>query len=246
MHSIGGLLKSSTIGILLSTFIASSVEMVEMSTIVLGVGTTRGWRSTLIGGGVGAAILFLIIIILGPQISRIPIHWLRLIVGFLLLSFGLNWLRKAIVRIGKGGGEEEEGKTDKRKKEEKFGITDWYSFTLAFKGTLLEGLEIVFIVLTFGAAAGNFTLSFIGGGAAVIIVGIAAFLVKEKISEIPNRILKFIVGVLLTTFGTFWASKGVYVQWPGQNISLIVLAAFFLVVAYGYVLTVKKGMIRNI
>ncbi|MGH7195834.1 MAG: COG4280 domain-containing protein [Candidatus Saccharimonadales bacterium] len=245
MDGNSALLAGTSLGIILSTFAGGSVEMVEMSTIVLGVGATRGWKSTLIGAASGLVILLLIVAGLGAEIKHIPIHWLRLVVGALLLTFGLSWLRKAVLKNA-GIKKSKSKQKAPSKKQAKFGVEDWYAFTLAFKGTLLEGLEIVFIVLTFGASSGYLLPALIGGGAAVIIIAAASVLVRNKIAQIPEKILKFIVGILLTSFGTFWAAEGAYVYWPGNDIFIIVLIIFFLGLALGYVKLAKKGAAVNV
>lgn len=241
---MGYLSGGTTWGIVISTFIACCVEMIEVSTIVVGVGRIRGWKSTLIGSGTGLVILAAIIFILGSQISNIPIHWLRLVVGALLLTFGLNWLRKAILAYVYDKKESEDDDY-KGRKESKFGVSDWYAFTVAFKGTLLEGLEIVFIVLTFGASSGNLWPALIGGVAAVVIISVAAIFAKNWIADIPERVLKFVVGVLLATFGTFWASEGAYANWPFGDWFLIILVAYYLALAIGLVAVGRKLQERS-
>ncbi len=179
------MLHSGYLSVLIATFIAAGVEMLEVDTIVIGVGTIRGWKSTLIGTITGIVSLAIIAIALGYSIRSLPLHWLRLVIGF-LLSFGLGWLRKAIAAYASGGEEEEEGQADSSKEKETFlGISDWYAFTLAFKGTLLEGLEIVFITLSFGASSGNWWASLIGAGGAVVILAASAYFARDRIANVP-------------------------------------------------------------
>jgi uncharacterized membrane protein len=217
----------------LGAFLASGVEMVEALTIVLAVGATRGWRSPLIG--VGAATLTLVMIIagLGPALQLLPIDVLRLVVGALLLCFGLQWLRKAILRSSgyKALHDEDEAFRVERREaaaaptDERAGL-DWYSFTIAFKGVLLEGLEVAFIVVTFGSTQGRLGLAAAAAGAALVVVTITGVLVHAPLARVPENTIKFAVGLLLTTFGTFWAAEGAGVAWPGDELALLALLAF--------------------
>jgi uncharacterized membrane protein len=219
----------------LAAFLASAVEMVEALTIVLAVGVTRGWRSTFLG--VAAAVLALgaLIAALGPSISSIPIHDLQLVVGALLLVFGLQWLRKAILRASGYKALHDEDAIYAAEQEEarragadvRAGV-DWYSFTLSFKGVFLEGLEVAFIVLTFGSArAHGIPLAAAAAGTALVIVVAVGAVVHAPLSRVPENTLKFGVGLLLTTFGTFWATEGAGASWPAEDASLLVLLAFY-------------------
>ena len=162
-------MSTGTILIVAGAFLACAVEMVEALTIVLGIGIVRGWRSTLIGAGVAGVVLVLLIAALGPALGSIPINILRFVVGALLLAFGLQWLRKAILRSSgfKDLHDEDEAFREERAQaaaagdERRLGL-DWYSFTVAFKGVLLEGLEVVFIVIAFGSAQGHLGLAVSG------------------------------------------------------------------------------------
>src|SRR5438067_9709581 len=206
-----------------AAFLASAVEMVEALTIVLAVGITRGWRSTLIGVGAAAVVLAAFVGALGPALTFVPIDALRLVVGGLLLAFGLQWLQKAILRAGGYKAlhdetaifaqEAAEARTAPR--EERAGL-DWYGFTLSFKGVLLEGLEVAFIVLTFGTTQGSIGLAAIGAGAAVVLVVIAGLVVREPLSRVPENTLAFAVGVMLTTLGIFRGAVGTGLDWLGD------------------------------
>jgi len=223
-----------------SSFLASSVEMVEALTIVLAVGVAREWRSTLIGATVALIALAALMAGLGPGLARIPIDALRVVVGTLLLIFGLQWLRKAILRAsGVVPLHDEEvifarqlAATRSAGRVSRAGL-DWYAFTVAFKSVLLEGLEVAFIVLTFGANAaadgsGSVQLAGVGAGAAVVLVTLAGALVHRPLSRVPENALKFVVGAMLTTFGLFWGSEGVGVAWPGQDAAILVIVALVL------------------
>ena len=225
--------------LVLAAFLASAVEMVEALTIVLAVGVTRGWRSTLIGAGTATVALAAVVSVLGPAVTLIPIDVLRLVVGALLLTFGLQWLRKAILRAGGFVPLHDEAAIFARETEEagraiheeRAGL-DWYSFTLAFKGVFLEGLEVAFIVVTFGSTQGSIPLAAVGAGAAVVIVVGVGFMVRAPLSRVPENALKFAVGLLLSTFGTFWSAEGAGASWPGDDAALPAILAFLAVTSF--------------
>jgi uncharacterized membrane protein len=245
--------SASTILIVLGAFLASAVEMVEALTIVLGVGVVRGWRSTLIGAGAAALVLAVLIAALGPALGHIPIGSLRLVVGALLLAFGLQWLRKAILRASgyKALHDEDESFREGREQaaaagdEQRAGL-DWYSFTVAFKGVLLEGLEVVFIVIAFGSAQRHLGLAVAGAAAALVVVVIAGVLAKGPLSRVPENTIKFVVGLLLTSFGCFWAAEGAGVDWPGDEVSLLGVIAFFVVLSRVLVVALQRRRIALI
>jgi uncharacterized membrane protein len=217
----------------LTAFLASGVEMVEALTIVLAVGVTRGWRSTLLGAGAAALLLAGLIAALGPVISRAPIGALRIAVGGLLLVFGLQWLRKAILRASGYKPLHDEAAAFEKERAEAGrtaiggpAAVDWYSFTVAFKGVFLEGLEVAFIVITFGAAKSHgVTIAAAAAGAAFVIVLAVGATVRAPLSRVPENTLKFVVGLLLTSFGTFWSGEGAGVSWPGSDAALLGILA---------------------
>jgi uncharacterized membrane protein len=216
-----------------TTFLASGVECVEALTIVLGVGVVRGWRSPLLGVGAAAIVLGALVAVLGPALQLIPIETLRLVVGGLLLVFGLQWLRKAILRSSgykdhhdeAAAYAEEQERASSAERYKGDGI-DWYSFTVAFKGVLLEGLEVVFIVLTFGAAQGKIWLAAVAAAAALVVVVIAGFVVRGPLERVPENRIKFVVGLLLSSFGIFWSAEGAGVDWPGSDLAILGILAF--------------------
>jgi uncharacterized membrane protein len=227
----------------LTAFLACGVEMVEALTIVLAVGVTRGWRSTLLGAGAATLALAALIGALGPAISSVPIDTLRLVVGGLLLVFGLQWLRKAILRASGYKPLRDEAAAFERERAEageagggQRGRIDWYSFTVSFKGVFLEGVEVAFIVITFGAAQHNGVATAAAAAAAafVIVLG-AGVLVRAPLSRVPENTLKFVVGLLLTTFGTFWGAEGAGVSWPGEDGALLGILGVLLAVSLGAV-----------
>jgi uncharacterized membrane protein len=222
----------------LSAFAASAVEMVEALTLVLAAGVTRGWRSTLLGAAAGLVVLGTLVVALGSALTSIPLGALRLVVGSLLLVFGLQWLRKAVLRAaGLVAGHDEAALFDAaRTRIAEAGDaptkgTDWYAFTISFKGVLLEGLEVAFIVLTFGGAQRDVGLAGLAAAAAFVVVAVVGAAVRGPLTRVPENALKFGVGVMLTAFGTFWAAEGAGAAWPGDDSALPVLIALVLAMA---------------
>jgi uncharacterized membrane protein len=219
--------------LVLSAFLASAVEMVEALTIVLAAGITRGWRSSLVGVGCATAALAVVVAALGPALTLVPLDRLRLVVGALLLVFGLQWLRKAILRASGFKALHDEASIFAReveearhaRREERAGL-DWYGFVLSFKGVFLEGLEVAFIVLTFGSTQGNIPLAAVGAAAAIVLVATVGVAVRAPLARVPENTMKFAVGVMLTTFGIFWTTEGVGAHWPGGDASLPGVLAF--------------------
>jgi uncharacterized membrane protein len=215
----------------IAVFLACAVEAVEATTIVLAAGTARDWRSAGIGTGAALAALAVIVAILGPAVSDIPLRGLRVVVGALLLVFGLQWLRKAILRASGHKALHDEDKLFAEHMAEaaaqqsrRFLLApDWYGFTLAFKGVLLEGLEVVFIVLTFGANDKNVGLASIAAGCAVVLVAAAGFGIRAPLARVPENTMKFVVGIMLTSFGVFWGGEGAGANWPGSDAALLVI-----------------------
>lgn len=231
----------------LAAFLACSVEMVEALTIVLAVGMTRGWRSTYIGVAAATVALAAVVAALGPALTAIPLDALRAVVGSLLLIFGLQWLRKAILRASGYKALHDEDAIFAKQQEaarlaaaEKRAGMDWYSFTVAFKGVFLEGLEVAFIVLTFGATQHNIGLAAIAAAAALVVVATIGLMVHAPLSRVPENTLKFAVGVMLTTFGIFWAAEGVGVKWPGNDASIPGVLAYVLVLAIVLVAVLRR------
>ena len=236
------------VGLVLSVFAACAVEAVEALTIVLAVGATRSWRSALTG--VGAAILVLAVLTaaLGPAVTALPLNVLRVVVGGLLLVFGLQWLRKAILRAAglKALHDEEAAFASEQAAAQGAGGVpseglDAYSFTVAFKGVLLEGLEVVFIVLTFGANQHNVPLAAAAAAVAVIGVALAGVVAHAPLSRVPENTLKFGVGVMLTSFGIFWGAEGAGAHWPGGDAALLVIIPVTLGCALAMVTILRHG-----
>ena len=244
-------MTTSAVFLVLSTFFASAVEVVETLTIVLAIGVTRGWRATLIGVAAAVIALTAVVAALGPALTVIPIERVRLVVGALLLVFGLQWLRKAILRASgfKALHDEEAAYAEELEqaraagREERAGL-DWYAFTLCFKATLLEGLEVAFIVLTFGASQGSIPLAALGAGAAVVVTASIGAAVRAPLARVPENTIKFVVGVMLTTFGIFWATEGAGAKWPGGDVSLLGVLAFVTLGSVGLVALLKRERLR--
>ncbi len=223
----------------LAVFLACVVEAVEATTIVLAAGTARNWRSALTGVGVGIVVLAVAIAVAGPAIALLPFNVLRLVVGGLLLVFGLQWVRKAVLRASgfKPLHDEEQiyrtqvAAAKQAAATPRFGVQDWYAFTLSFKGVVLEGLEVVFIVLTFGTNQRNLPLASIAAGVAVVLVILLGVAVRAPLARVPENTLKFIVGIMLTSFGVFWGAEGAGAVWPGADTALLVLAPAIAVLA---------------
>lgn len=234
--------------LVVAVFLASCVEMVEAATIVVAVGVTREWRSALLGVGAALAVLAAVVAVLGPTLTAIPIGALRIAVGGLLLVFGLGWLRKAILR---GAGlkalhDETQAFHEERERARaarvRAGGLDTYGFTVAFKGVLLEGLEVVFIVVTFGSNQRNVGLAALGALAAVVVVLVAVLAVRAPLARVPENAMKFAVGSLLTAFGTFWGAEGAGVAWPGGDIALAVLIPLTVALALALVAVLRRAL----
>jgi uncharacterized membrane protein len=230
-----------------SAFLASAVEFVEALTIVLAAGLTRGWRSSLAGLGAATVALAAIVAALGPTLRLVPIDALRLVVGALLLAFGLQWLRKAILRAsGYKALHDEEAIFEREAAEARAAASetraglDWYGFTLSFKGVLLEGLEVAFIVITFGSTQGSIGLAALGAGIALVLVAVVGAVVHAPLSRVPENTMKFAVGVMLTTFGIFWSTEGVGAHWPGDDAALPVVLAFVVAISFTSVVLLRR------
>jgi uncharacterized membrane protein len=218
-----------------AVFLACAVEGVEAVTIVLAAGITRDWRSAWIGVGSALVVLAALVGALGPALTALPIGVLRVFVGGLLLTFGLQWLRKAILRAAGLKALHDEGAIFAREvqalsaSDPSVRRIDPYAFTVSFKAVLLEGLEVAFIVVTFGSNQHNVPLASVAAVLAVLVVIAGAAVVRAPLSRIPENTLKFAVGVMLTAFGTFWATEGAGAHWPVSDASIPVLIATYLV-----------------
>lgn len=231
-----------------AVFLACVVEAVEATTIVLAAGTARDWRSAGMGVGAGLAVLAVLVAGLGPALNAVPLAELRLFVGGLLLIFGLQWLRKAILRASGHKAMHDEAAifqvqlaaADRVPQHGSGVVPDWYAFTLSFKGVLLEGLEVAFIALTFGSNQHDIGLAAVAAVAAVVVVAAAGFAVRAPLARVPENTMKFVVGIMLTAFGAFWGAEGAGARWPGADGALIVLVALIALFAVALV-----GLLRG-
>ena len=227
-----------------SSFLASLVEVVEAFTIVLAVATVRGWRPALVGTAAGLATLVALVLIFGPLLDRAPVHALQLVIGVLLLLFGLRWLRKAILRAAGHIALHDEAAAFAQETDSlRSGATDhlnWVAGLAAFKAVVLEGVEVVFIVLAVGAGQGLLLPAALGAAAAVLLVLVVGILVHRPLARVPENLLKFVVGVLLSAFGVFWTGEGLGVDWPGADVAILGFMALFLLAALASVAALRS------
>ncbi|MBV9208028.1 MAG: TMEM165/GDT1 family protein [Actinobacteria bacterium] len=234
--------------LILTVFVACAVEAVEALTIVLASGLTREWRSTFQGTAAALVVLAVVVAAIGPALTLLPLWVLRLVVGALLAIFGVQWLRKAILRAAGYKSLHDEASAYLREVAaaksaavtSRRGVRDWYAFTLSFKGVLLEGLEVVFIVLTFGANQHNLDAAVIGAAAAVIVVAATGIAVRAPLAKVPENAMKFAVGIMLTSFGIFWGAEGAGVAWPGNDAALLALVPVVALVSLGYTVLLRQ------
>lgn len=232
----------------LAAALASFVEFVEALTIVLAAGLTRGWPSSLLGAFTGAAVLAAIVALLGRNLRLIPLGVLQLALGILLLAFGVLWLRKAVQRAARLRGLRDEAKIFARETREmgskprRLSSLDALGFITSFKGVFVEGLEVVFIVIAVGAAGGLLLPASLGALAAGVIVVLLGIGLHRPLARVPENLLKFAVGVLLSAFGVFWIGEGAGVRWPlGEWTVLLLIAIIFLSAVSSVFLIRKRG-----
>ncbi len=232
----------------LAVFLACAVEAVEATTIVLAAGTARDWRSASTGLGAALVVLAAIVAGLGPALQAVPLRGLRLVVGGLLLVFGLQWLRKSILRASGHKALHDEavifatelaaaGAAPRRRWGS---VPDWYAFTLSFKGVLLEGLEVAFIVLTFGSNQHDVPLATLAAAAAVLVVAGIGVAIRAPMARVPENGMKFVVGVMLTSFGIFWGAEGAGASWPGADAALLVIVPVVAALGLGLAGTLRR------
>jgi uncharacterized membrane protein len=237
-------------GLAISVFLACSVEAVEAATIVLAVGSTRSWRSAALGTGAALGTLAALIAALGPAIVSLPIDLLHLVVGGLLLVFGLQWLRKSILRAAglKAMHDELEIFEAEAASAAAAGSVaadfDGYSFAIAFKGVLLEGLEVAFIALALGGSHGDIPLAALAAGVAVAVVVAVCFAARRPLARVPENAMKFGVGVMLTSFGIFWSGEGAGASWPGGDAALLALVPAMLGVSLALTVALRCSAIH--
>lgn len=227
-----------------AVFLACAVEMVEALTIVLAVGHTRGWRSAFEGTVVALVALTALVALFGPALVQIPLSVLRLVVGGVLLIFGMQWLRKAILRSSGLKAKHDEDAIYEETVEELEALSpgtdrDRIAFVMAFKGVFLEGLEVVITVLTLGTSAHRLGLAATTAAVAVLLVGIVGVVVAKQLSSVPENAMKMSVGILLVSYGTFWVGEGLKVTWPGNDGALVLFVVLYTLVTWLLVLMVR-------
>ena len=231
-----------------AAFLASLVEFIEALTIVLAVGTVRGWRPALIGTGGGLITLGVLVAILGRALGALPLWVLQLVIGFLLLLFGLSWLRKAVLRAAgviplHDEAEAFRGTTNTLSLNEPAAVIWWDTIAIAttFKAVVLEGIEVVFIVIAVGSAGQMLIPATIGATAAGVVVILVGLALRRPLARVPENKLKFAVGVLISSFGVFWVGEGLGFHWPGQDLSILGLVGGFLLVSLIFVSAVRRN-----
>ncbi|HWD51882.1 MAG TPA: hypothetical protein VG412_05750 [Acidimicrobiales bacterium] len=243
---------SGSVVLAVAVFLACAVEMVEALTIVVAVGSTRGWRSALEGTAVALLVLGALVVALGPAIVHyVPLGTLRLVVGGLLLVFGLQWLRKAVLRASGLKARHDEDAIFARQVEELSGTAaargrDTTAFVVAFKGVFLEGLEVVVVVITLGTTSHDLGLAAAAAGAAIVVVGAIGVAVARQLSAVPENAMKMGVGLMLVSFGTFWSGEGVGVHWPGSDLAIPVLVGVYGLGAWALVTALRPGSMARI
>jgi uncharacterized membrane protein len=236
----------------LPAFLASFVEFVEALTVVLAVGITRGWRSAIVGSIAAIALLGLLVLLFGPLLGRFPITWLQIAVGWLLILFGMRWLRKAILRAAGAISMHDEMSAFEQGKRELQGATsgspralDTIGFLTSFKAVTLEGLEVVFIVIAVGATANALVPASMGAAAAGVLVVGAGVVLQRPLSRVPENSLKFAVGVLLSAFGTFWLGEGLRMKWIGEDVAILGLIAGYLLTSLAAIALSRRLQARH-
>jgi uncharacterized membrane protein len=233
----------------LPAFFASIVEFVEALTIVLAVGVTRGWRSAWLGTLAGVALLTLLVVMLGPALRLVPLHALQSAVGILLLLFGMRWLRKAVLRYGGAIAFHDESAIYATHTQRLAGdavpgsSADRTGILIAFNAVVLEGLEVVFIVIAVGASSGGLVPAALGAAAAGALVAGAGVSLRRPLSQVPENGLKFAVGIMLSAFGTFWTGEGLGIEWPSGDFALLALVAGYAVVALTAILVGRRNVL---
>jgi uncharacterized membrane protein len=232
-----------------ATFLASAVEAVEALTIVLAVGLTNGWRTAMLGLTSGLVALAVIVGLLGPAlVSVVNLADLQILIGVLLLIFGLQWLRKAIQRASGRRAMHDEDAIFRAEvaalgRDERRTDIDWTGFVVSFKGVFLEGLEVAFIVLTFGANRSNaFGAASLGALLACATVALVGVVVHRPLARVPENSIKFVVGLLLVAFGTFWGGEGIGIEWTLGDLMIPTLALIYLVASLALIAVLKRPM----
>lgn len=235
-----------------AAFLASLVEVVEAFTIVLAVGTVRGWRPALAGTGCALGVLALLVLLLGPALTQVPLQALQLVIGVLLMMFGLRWLRKAILRAAGfiALHDEEAAFAEETAALQTGGAGganrhDWIAGLTAFKAVMLEGIEVVFIVLAVGAGRGLLWPASLGALAACALVLALGLVLRKPLARVPENTLKFAVGVMISAFGIYWTGEGLGADWPGDDLAIVALAALLLASGLTLVAALRRSPLES-
>lgn len=237
-RKVGTFLTSSEVVLALAVFLSAAVEMVEALTVVLAAGVTRGWKSSLEGALAAFAVLAAIVAAFGPALVRyVPLDLLRAVVGGVLLIFGLQWLRKAVLRASglKESRDEDlvyKATVKRLSVADRTSSRDMQAFTVAFKGVFIEGLEVIIIVLTLGSSAHDLGLAVVSATTAAVLVALAGLVVARQLSNVPENAMKLVVGLMLVSFGTFWGGEGLGIHWPGSDLMIPALIVVYGAVAW--------------
>ena len=236
---------SGVVALFVTVFLASAVEMVEALTIVVAVGMTKGWRSALEGVAVALLALIALVAIFGPALSRIPMASLRVVVGTVLLIFGLQWWRKAILRsVGLKAKHDEDAIFAETVQELESNVSsgrDAAGFMMSFKGVFLEGIEVVVTVITLGSSAHRIGVAATGALSAVLLVAITGVIVTRQLSNVPENAMKMVVGIMATSYGTFWVGEGLGVRWPGKDLALLAFALIYGALTWIFILALGRN-----
>ncbi len=238
---MSALSTSGVIALFVTVFLASAVEMVEALTIVVAVGATKGWRSAFEGVAVALLALAALVAVFGPALSRIPMSSLRIVVGTVLLIFGMQWWRKAILRsIGLKAKHDEDAiyaEMVEELQQSPASTRDAAAFMMAFKGVFLEGVEVVVTVITLGSSAHRLGVAATAAGTAVVLVAIVGLIVARQLSNVPENAMKMVVGIMMVAYGTFWIGEGLGLRWPGKDLALLAFALIYGVLTWVVVLS---------
>lgn len=238
---VNTLSTSGVVALFGTVFLASAVEMVEALTIVVAVGVTKGWRSAFEGVAVALMALTGLVVIFGPALANVPTTSLRIVVGTVLLIFGLQWWRKAILRsIGLRAKHDEDAifaETVEELQQNSSSTRDASAFMMAFKGVFLEGVEVVVTVITLGSSAHRLGVAATAAGTAVVLVAVVGLIVARQLSNVPENAMKMVVGIMMVAYGTFWIGEGIGLHWPGKDLALLAFALIYGVLTWVVVLS---------
>lgn len=246
-----GVVRGLNSYVALGSFLGTGVEFVEALTIVLAVATVKGWRSAILGILTGIALLVVIVAVFGPLLLRyVPLSVMKVVLGLFLLLFGLRWLRKAIMRYTglKAIHNEAEAFEEEIQRQKSNGTIkgfDGFAFATVLNGVFLEGLEAVFIVLTLGLTSKAIGSAVTGAVAAIVAVLLLGVLLRKPLQFVPENTMKFVVGIMLSSFGTLWVAEGFGATWWRSDTSVLILILAYLVFSALAVRTIKASLLKH-